>query len=101
LPTLSDLAWADAAQAGRGDIGPGMDNPGLYVSLSRDKGQAILFGARAELEGEREELVDGPPRTVAACCPDRCSSGPRTSALMPDTAVSDVLDAAEVVTART
>lgn len=42
--------------------GPGMDNPGLYVSLSRDKGQAILFGARAELEGEREELVYGPPR---------------------------------------
>jgi hypothetical protein len=32
------------------------------VSLSRDKGQAILFGARAELEGEREELVYGPPR---------------------------------------
>ncbi|HEX6356065.1 MobF family relaxase [Actinophytocola sp.] len=42
--------------------GPGMDNPGLYVSLSRDKGQAILFGARAELEGEREELVYGAPR---------------------------------------
>lgn len=42
--------------------GPGMDNPGLYVSLSRDKGQAMLFGARAELEGEREELVYGPPR---------------------------------------
>ena len=30
--------------------GPGMDNPGLYVSLSRDKGQAILFAARTELE---------------------------------------------------
>lgn len=42
--------------------GPGMDNPGFYVSLSRDKGQAVLFGARAELEGEREELVYGPPR---------------------------------------
>lgn len=42
--------------------GPGMDNPGLYVSLSRDKGQAVLFGARAELEGEREELVYGLPR---------------------------------------
>ncbi|TDV45342.1 MobF family relaxase [Actinophytocola oryzae] len=42
--------------------GPGMDNPGLYVSLSRDKGQAMLFGARAELEGEREELFYGPPR---------------------------------------
>jgi conjugative relaxase-like TrwC/TraI family protein len=42
--------------------GPGMDNPGLYVSLSRDKGQTVLFGARAELEGEREELVYGPPR---------------------------------------
>ena len=43
--------------------GPGMDNPGLYVSLSRDKGQAILFGARAELEGDRETLIYGPPRT--------------------------------------
>lgn len=42
--------------------GPGMDNPGLYVSLSRDKGQAILFGARSELEGDREDLVYGPPR---------------------------------------
>jgi conjugative relaxase-like TrwC/TraI family protein len=42
--------------------GPGMDNPGLYVSLSRDKGQTVLFGARAELEGDREDLVYGPPR---------------------------------------
>ncbi|MGQ0776312.1 MAG: AAA family ATPase [Pseudonocardiales bacterium] len=42
--------------------GPGLDNPGLYVSLSRDKGQVVLFGARAELEGEREDLVYGPPR---------------------------------------
>lgn len=41
---------------------PGMDNPGLYVSLSRDKGQAVLFGARADLEGDRENLVYGPPR---------------------------------------
>jgi conjugative relaxase-like TrwC/TraI family protein len=41
--------------------GPGMDNPGLYVSLSRDKGQAVLFGARAELEGDREDLIYGPP----------------------------------------
>jgi hypothetical protein len=41
---------------------PGLDNPGLYVSLSRDKGQVMLFGARAELEGEREELLYGPPR---------------------------------------
>jgi hypothetical protein len=39
-----------------------MDNPGLYVSLSRDKGQVVLFGARAELEGDRETLVYGPPR---------------------------------------
>lgn len=43
--------------------GPGMDNPGLYVSLSRDKGQVMLFGARAELEGERENLLYGPART--------------------------------------
>jgi conjugative relaxase-like TrwC/TraI family protein len=43
--------------------GPGMDNPGLYVSLSRDKGQVMLFGARAELEGDRENLLYGPPRT--------------------------------------
>jgi conjugative relaxase-like TrwC/TraI family protein len=42
--------------------GPGMDNPGLYVSLSRDKGQAILFAARTELEGERETLLYGPPK---------------------------------------
>jgi conjugative relaxase-like TrwC/TraI family protein len=42
--------------------GPGLDNPGLYVSLSRDKGQVVLFGARAELEGEREDLVYGTPR---------------------------------------
>ena len=42
--------------------GPGLDNPGLYVSLSRDKGQVMVFGARAELEGEREALVYGPPR---------------------------------------
>jgi conjugative relaxase-like TrwC/TraI family protein len=42
--------------------GPGMDNPGLYVSLSRDKGQVTLFGARAELEGDRENLIYGPPR---------------------------------------
>jgi hypothetical protein len=41
---------------------PGMDNPGLYVSLSRDKGQVTLFGARAELEGDREDLLYGPPR---------------------------------------
>ncbi len=41
--------------------GPGMDNPGLYVSLSRDKGHTILFGARAELEGDREDLIYGPP----------------------------------------
>ncbi|MFL6140422.1 MAG: MobF family relaxase [Labedaea sp.] len=41
---------------------PGLDNPGLYVSLSRDKGQVMLFGARAELEDEREELLYGPPR---------------------------------------
>jgi hypothetical protein len=42
---------------------PGLDNPGLYVSLSRDKGQVVLFGARAELEGDREDLVYGPSRT--------------------------------------
>ncbi|TCO46426.1 conjugative relaxase-like TrwC/TraI family protein [Actinocrispum wychmicini] len=41
---------------------PGLDNPGLYVSLSRDKGQVMLFGARAELEGEREDLLYGSPR---------------------------------------
>lgn len=46
--------------------GPGMDNPGLYVSLSRDKGQAILFAARAELEGDRENLLYGPPATEQA-----------------------------------
>jgi hypothetical protein len=46
--------------------GPGMDNPGLYVSLSRDKGQAVLFAARAELEGDREDLLYGPPATEQA-----------------------------------
>jgi hypothetical protein len=46
--------------------GPGMDNPGLYVSLSRDKGQAILFAARTELEGDRENLLYGPPATEQA-----------------------------------
>lgn len=45
--------------------GPGLDNPGLYVSLSRDKGHVVLFGARAELEGDREDLVYGPPRSQA------------------------------------
>ncbi|MFC4859505.1 MobF family relaxase [Actinophytocola glycyrrhizae] len=46
--------------------GSGMDNPGLYVSLSRDKGQAVLFAARTELEGEREDLLYGPPATEHA-----------------------------------
>ena len=53
---------APATTAASWSTAPGMDNPGLYVSLSRDKGQVMLFGARAELEGEREELVYGPPR---------------------------------------
>lgn len=45
--------------------GPGMDNPGLYVSLSRDKGRAVLFGSLEELEGEGERLRYGTPRDQA------------------------------------
>ncbi|WP_028935358.1 hypothetical protein [Pseudonocardia spinosispora] len=45
--------------------GPGMDNPGLYVSLSRDKGRAVLFGSLEELEGEGEQLRYGTPRDQA------------------------------------
>jgi hypothetical protein len=65
---------------------PGLDNPGLYVSLSRDKGQALLFGARAELEGEREDLVYGPPRSqqeltdrVIAALADRAAATDTTA----------------------
>ena len=46
--------------------GPGMDNPGLYVALSRDRGQVLLFGSREELEGEREHLLYGTPADQAA-----------------------------------
>jgi conjugative relaxase-like TrwC/TraI family protein len=41
---------------------PGMDNPGLYVAASRDRGNTILFGALDELEGDRERLLYGTPR---------------------------------------
>lgn len=42
---------------------PGMDNPGLYVSASRHKDQVVLFGSREELEGDREQLLHGTPRS--------------------------------------
>ncbi|MEU4807407.1 MobF family relaxase [Actinosynnema sp. NPDC023587] len=42
--------------------GPGQDAPGLYVSLSRDRGQALLFAARQDIEGLREDALYGPPR---------------------------------------
>lgn len=42
---------------------PGMDNPALYVSSSRHKGQTVLFGSREELEGEQERLLHGDPRS--------------------------------------
>jgi conjugative relaxase-like TrwC/TraI family protein len=45
--------------------GPGQDAPGLYVSLSRDRGQALLFAARQDLEGPREDALYGPPRDHA------------------------------------
>lgn len=45
--------------------GPGMDNPGLYVSLSRDKGRVLLFGSLEELEGDGERLRYGTPRDQA------------------------------------
>jgi hypothetical protein len=38
-----------------------MDNPGLYVAASRDRGNTILFGALDELEDERDRLIYGPP----------------------------------------
>ena len=40
---------------------PGMDNPGLYVAATRDRGATILFGALEELESDRERLAYGTP----------------------------------------
>lgn len=42
---------------------PGLDNPGLYVAASRHRDQVLLFGAREDLEGDREQALLGAPRT--------------------------------------
>lgn len=62
-------AW-DRPDGGRSDgtvlvYGPGMDNPGLYVSASRHRGSVIVFGALEDVEGDRERLVYGTPRDQA------------------------------------
>jgi hypothetical protein len=44
---------------------PGMDAGGTYVSLSRDRGRTLLFGALEEVEGDRERLLYGQPRDQA------------------------------------
>jgi conjugative relaxase-like TrwC/TraI family protein len=44
---------------------PGMDAGGTYVSLSRDRGRTVLFGALEEVEGDRERLRYGQPRDQA------------------------------------
>lgn len=41
----------------------GMDHPTLYVSASRHAGELTLFGSREELEGDREQLEHGTPRS--------------------------------------
>ncbi|MGH3572885.1 MAG: MobF family relaxase [Pseudonocardiaceae bacterium] len=46
------LAWA-----------PGMDARSQYVALSRDVGEVIMFGALDDVEGEREHLLYGAPRS--------------------------------------
>jgi hypothetical protein len=44
---------------------PGLDRAGLYVAASRDRGQALIYGALDVLEGEREQLLYGAPRDQA------------------------------------
>lgn len=46
--------------------GPGMDNPGLYVALSRDRGEVAVFASLEDLEGDRERLLYGTPADQAA-----------------------------------
>ncbi|MBV9447899.1 MAG: hypothetical protein JO345_18610 [Streptosporangiaceae bacterium] len=42
---------------------PGMDARAQYVGLSRDAGQVIVFGSLDQVEGQRDQLVYGVPRS--------------------------------------
>jgi hypothetical protein len=54
--------------------GPGMDNPGLYVAMSRDRGEVRMFSSLEALEGEREQLLYGTPADQTALT-DRAKAG--------------------------